>query len=510
LKKAYALKLALFFTGISGIVAEFILSTLASYFLGDSILQWTMILSVMLFSMGIGSRLSKYVSKDILLKLIYLEFALSILVSFVPVFIYSVSGYTNFDGPLIYFCSLLIGALIGLEIPLAMRINEEFEPLKVNISSMLEKDYLGSLVGGVFFAFIGLPYLGLVNTSLILGLLNFAVALILFFFLREYLPARKLKIVGVVSVVISVVYVCSFWFVEPIIIFGEQNKYKDTIVYQKQSKYQKIVITQYKSDFWLFINGNLQLSTFDHYLYHEPMVHPAMQVAEATQKVLVIGGGDGFTVTELLKYSSIESIDLVDLDKEMTNVGLAFKGIVAHNGNALSNEKVSIINTDGFSYLKDENNYYDIIIVDLIDAKNIDVNKLYTKEFYQMCYQKLRNNGTLVTQAGNPLLAEKAFYCIDKTMKSSGFNTIGYHNEVNTMGKRGWILGSKETSSAELNEMLISSDFYSIETKWLNSDAMKHMLYFGKPQIDSLDIEINTLNNPVLYHYFLGGKWDMK
>lgn len=509
MKTAYALKLALFFTGISGIVAEFILSTLASYFLGDSLVQWTLILSVMLFSMGLGSRLSKYISDDLLFKLVGIELLLSLLVSFSPVFIYTISGFTNFDGPIIYLFSLVIGCLIGLEIPLAVRINEEYEPLRLNVSSILEKDYFGSLVGGVFFAFIGLPLLGVVNTAIILGLLNFVVALILVFILKEYFSSVKLRVVSVLFTLLALVYLGSIWFVKPVILHGEQNKYKDTIVYQEQSQYQKITLTQYKSDYWLFINGNLQLSTFDQYMYHEPMVHPAMFLAKAN-KVLVIGGGDGFTANEILKYNEVESVYLVDLDKKMTDFGKNNPAILKHNNSALRNQKVTIINKDGFNFLKETDQFFDVIIVDLIDAKNIDINKLYTKEFYEMVSIKLRDNGILVTQAGNPFVAEKAFHCVDKTIESAGFNTIKYQNEVNTMGKRGWIIGSKTIGTDQMYSQLTAFNLNDVPTKWLNNSGMNHMLHFGKVQVDTTLIDINTLNNPVLYHYFLGGNWDMQ
>ena len=178
--KSNILKLSLFATGLSGIVAEYILSTLASYFLGDSIFQWTLIVSVMLFSMGLGSRLSRFLETDLLKKFIIIEFILSLLTSFSSLLAYTAAAYTVYTGIIIYSLSILIGLLIGMEIPLVVRLNDEFEALKVNISSVLENDYYGSLLGGLFFAFVGLPYLGLTYTPFILGGINFAVAIFLF------------------------------------------------------------------------------------------------------------------------------------------------------------------------------------------------------------------------------------------------------------------------------------------------------------------------------------------
>lgn len=133
------LKLALFCTGLSGIVAEYILSTLATYFLGDSVFQWTMILSTMLFSMGLGSRISKFLEDYLLEKFIIIEFVLSILVSFSALLTYMAAAFTDILGVIIYTLSIAIGILIGMEIPLVTRLNEQFESLRVNIAAVMEK-----------------------------------------------------------------------------------------------------------------------------------------------------------------------------------------------------------------------------------------------------------------------------------------------------------------------------------------------------------------------------------
>ena len=192
MSKSGILKLALFATGLSGIVAEYVLSTLATYFLGDSVFQWTMIMSIMLFSMGFGSRISRYTHTRLLQKFIYLEFTLSLLVAFVSIIAYLSSAYYGDNAFVIYGLSILVGLLIGMEIPIVMRLNDEFEELKVNASSVMEKDYYGSLLGGVFFAFIGLPYLGLTYTPFVLGTINFMVACLLIYILWSGLESPVL------------------------------------------------------------------------------------------------------------------------------------------------------------------------------------------------------------------------------------------------------------------------------------------------------------------------------
>jgi spermidine synthase len=509
--KSNILRIAIFATGLSGIVAEYILSTLATYFLGDSVLQWTMIMSVMLFSMGLGSRISKGIQNHLLEKFIFIEFALSLLVAFSSLIAYTVAAWSAYTGIVIYGLSILIGLMIGMEIPLVVRLNQEFQTLRVNISSVLENDYYGSLAGGVFFAFVGLPYLGLSYTPIVLGLVNFAVAVGLFIVLWQKLEVRlKTRIVSLAGVV-GVILIAGFFVAKPIIQFGEQKKYKDKIVYSEQSKYQKIVITQWKDKFWLFINGNQQLSSFDEEMYHEPLVHPALSLTKTPHNILVLGGGDGCALREILKYPDVKKITLVDLDPAMTNLGKNHPILTEMNQNAFSNSKVEVINTDGYNYIENTDEIFDVILIDLPDPKTIEIGRLYSYEFYSKCYRHLRKYGVIVTQAGSPYFAPKAFACIDKSIEKAGFSTIPLHNQVITLGEWGWVLGAKNISKENLKKELIDLQFSSIETKWINNEAMSLITSFGKNyfKTDSSTIEVNEIHNPVLYKYYLNGTWDI-
>ena len=508
--KSYVLKIALFLTGISGIVAEYVLSTLASYFLGNSIVQWTMILSTMMFSMGLGSRFSKYIKNNLVESLIIVEFTLSIFTSLAALSVYTVSAFTQYTGIFIYLCSISIGVLIGLEIPLVTRINENYEPLRVNIASVMEKDYFGSLFGGIFFAFVGLPMLGISYTPFILGVTNFIVAIWLYYQLSNNLELKNKTSLKAYGIFVSTILILGFIYTDEIIIFGEQNKYKDRIVYEEQSRYQKITITQWKNDYWLYINGNEQLSTFDEFLYHEPLVHPVMNLVKEHKNILILGGGDGFAVKELLKYPEVEEIVMVDLDPAMTDLGKDNPIMRKFNNDSMHSDKLEIINMDGFNYLEDINKFFDVIIVDLPDPKSVELNKLYTKEFYQLALFKLRPNGMIITQAGSPYYATKAFKCIDKTMLAAGFNTLKLHNQVLTLGEWGWILGSKTQEEKLLKKRLQSIKYDHVKTRWINNEAMYLISSFGK-EFYKKDgkIDINTINNPVLYQYYISGNWDL-
>lgn len=514
--KSQILKIALFATGLSGIVAEYILSTLATYFLGDSVFQWTMIVSVMLFSMGVGSSLSKFIENNLLQKFIFIEFTLSVLVSFSSLLAYSAAAYTIYSGLIIYSLSIFIGILIGMEIPLVIRLNQEFEDLKVNIASVIEKDYYGSLAGGLFFAFVGLPYLGLTYTPFVLGMINFLVALILLFMLWNNQTPKFKRIFSIFIVFIFVFITTGFFVARPVILYGEQQKYKDKVIYTQNSKYQKIVITQWKNHFWLYLNGHQQLSTIDEMLYHEPLVHPAMHLRPQHQDILVLGGGDGCAVRELLKYPDVKTITLVDLDPEMTRIGQEHPIIVSINDSALHNPKVEIINQDGYFFIEKKNKrFYDVIIIDLPDPKTIEIARLYSYEFYKLCKKYLRPRGILITQAGSPYFSTKAFLCIEKTIKKANFTTLKLHNQIVTMGEWGWILGVNDSiDEQKLKYAAQKIRFDSLNTHWINNEAMQLMTAFGKniypnTVISSDSIKVNTTHNPVLQRYYLKANWDL-
>ncbi|MBE7687919.1 polyamine aminopropyltransferase [Tenacibaculum finnmarkense genomovar ulcerans] len=512
-QNSFVLKAAIFATGFAGIVAEYTLSTLATYFIGNSIFQWTMIVSLMLFCMGLGSRLSKLIKKNLIQNFLILEISLSLIVAFSSVLVYTLASVSDYYGFVIYSLSMLIGLLIGLEIPLVVRINKEYEDLKSNISSILEKDYYGSLIGGVFFAFIGLPILGLAYTPFVLGIINFLVALIVFYRFKEKINKRHVLRLKAILIVVFGLLITGISFTKPIIQWGEQKKYKDKVIYAEQTEYQKIVVTEWKNEHWLYLNGNLQFCSIDEKMYHEPLVHPIMQLHPNPQRILILGGGDGCAVREILKYPTVEKIDMVDLDPKMTDLGLNHPVLQKINKNSMKNDKLSIFNKDAYIHLEQNKaDFYDIIIIDLPDPRNIELGRLYSHEFYSLCNRKLRPNGLIITQAGSPYFATNAYNCIDKTITSAGFNTVKLHNQVLSMGEWGWILGTKnkEISSAKLKDKLQKIEFKNVKTNWINNQAMQLITSFGKEFFNSKDsIEVNKVHNPVLYNYYLNGNWDL-
>lgn len=510
LSKNFVLKACIFATGLAGIVAEYVISTLASYLLGNTVLQWTLILSLMLFAMGIGSRLSRYFKTDLLDTFIFIEFGLSLLCAVSALLSYFLSAYIQNATLVIYPLATIIGVLIGLEIPLATRLNDFFEELRVNISAVMEKDYYGALLGGLLFAFVALPYLGLTYTPIILGTVNFLVASVLFLQFRKVVRFKKSLTAALIAVPLILAILA--YMAEPIVLYGEQQKYKDRVIFQQQTPYQRIVVTQWKDYYWLYLNGNEQFSSYDEERYHEPLVHPAMMLSSSKKNILVLGGGDGLAVREILKYPTVESVILVDIDPAMTKLGMQHPLFVKLNGNSLNDARVQVINRDAYIFLRDDARLYDVIIVDLPDPKSVELARLYTRQFYKTAARHLSRGGVIVTQATSPFFSKKAFLSILKTMRAAGMPAIAYHNNIPTLGEWGWVLAmnSQKVDAGDLKEALVRVDFSGLETRFLNREAMVGMLSFGKNIFENIDgIKVNDELDLALFHYYDKGSWDL-
>ncbi|MCP4714625.1 MAG: polyamine aminopropyltransferase, partial [Deltaproteobacteria bacterium] len=426
------LKASILATGFAGIVAEFVLSTLATYLSGNAVFQWTIVMSLMLFAMGVGSRFSKYFIKSLIETFLLVEICLSVLCAASAALAYGLSAHVDSVNLLIYALSMLIGWLIGFEIPLVTRLNESYEELRTNIAGVMEKDYYGALLGGLFFAFIALPRLGLTYTPIVLGSINFLVAALVWFFFHGLIQKKKMIAFAFAGCLVFLLTLGLF--AKPIMLFGEQSQYKDKIIHALQTPFQKIVMTQWKTYYWLFINGQVQFSSFDEERYHEPLVHPAMQLSADRSNVLILGGGDGLALREVLQYADAEKVTLVDLDGEMTALAQGHPVLLKLNKGALNNRRVRVINTDARAFLQKNEELYGVIIIDLPDPDTIDLMHLYSRGFYRLLRQHLIRGGVFTTQAGSPYFTEKAFVCIQKTVRAAGFSVLAYHNQIPTMG----------------------------------------------------------------------------
>jgi spermidine synthase len=373
------LLISVFIIATCGLIYELISGTLASYLLGDSVTQFSTIIGVYLFSMGVGSWISKYFDKNLLAWFVRIEILVGLVGGTSSSILFLVFESVSSFRIVLYGLISFTGILVGLEIPILMRILKDRFEFKDLVSKVFTFDYIGALIASLVFPLLLIPYLGLVKTSYLFGMLNVLVALIACIsFKHEIKGVRYLKSAAIISLLALLV---GFIFSERITSFSESLTYSDTIIFSKSTPYQRIIITKKGRDLRLFLNGNLQFSSVDEYRYHEALIHPVLQALPNAKHVLVMGGGDGLAVREILKYPQIQDVTLVDLDKEMTKLFRTNDMLVKLNKGSLLSHKVTVINADAFSWARMQQKTYDAIIIDFPDPSNYSVGKLYTNTF---------------------------------------------------------------------------------------------------------------------------------
>ncbi|TXI84384.1 MAG: polyamine aminopropyltransferase [Crocinitomicaceae bacterium] len=476
-----------------GLIYELIAGTLASYLLGDSITQFSTIIGVYLFSMGIGSYFSKFVQKRILETFIVVEILVGLLGGFSSTLLYSLFNHLESFQFFIYALIGTIGILVGLEIPLMMRILKDEFDFKDLVSHIFSFDYAGALLASLAFPLFFVPQMGLIKTSLFFGILNVLIALLLIFNRKVKIQrTRTFQLIGTTSFIVLLV---AFVLGDKILRYTEDMAYDEKVIYSKSTPYQRITLTSDKNGTKLFLNGNLQFYSADEYRYHEALVHPVMSLVANPKKVLILGGGDGFAVRELIKYKTIESIQLVDLDPEMTRLFKRNPQLSALNDSALFHPKLRITNQDAFIWLKTNKHVYDVILIDLPDPSNFSLGKLYTDQFYKAVGEHLTKNGALVVQSTSPFVAPKSYWCIANTLQITGLKILPYHTFIPSFGDWGYLLASKQaTRQPDFSKMPSNLRFFS-------PDAFESMCYFPK-DVAYRTTEINRLNNQALVHYF--------
>ncbi len=477
-----------------GLIYELIVGTLASYLLGDSITQFSTVIGVYLFALGIGAWLSGFIDKGVPQRFVEIELAVALCGGISAPFLFATfAAGANFRVAL-YGLVIVIGSLVGLEIPLLMRIMKEQLEFKDLVSRVLTFDYLGSLFASLLFPIVLVPHLGLVRTSLVFGLLNALVGLWSTWLLAPVLGSvTRLR---VKAIIVSVLLIIGVVMGDAMTSLFEEHLYNDEVVHAQSTPYQRIVVTRSHRGFSLFLNGNLQFSSVDEYRYHEALVHPAFQAAEKRENILILGGGDGLAAREVLRYGDeVKKVTLVDLDGAMTKLALGALELAELNGRSLADPRLHVINDDAMQWLTQTDEHFDVVIVDFPDPNNFSLGKLYTTRFYDSLKQHLAPGGAAVIQSTSPLFARKSYWCIDTTIRASKFETRPYHVWVPSFGEWGYVLAGVGEGSLEPKHPLPGG------LRFLSDDTMPSLYQFPK-DMDRVPAEVNRLNNQVLVHYY--------
>jgi spermidine synthase len=451
-----ALYLNVFVVAICGLVYELLAGTLGSYLLGDSVMQFSLVIGLYLSAMGVGAWLSRRLEADLARRFLEIELAVAVVGgASAPVLFLAFGTVVHFQVVLLAFV-VAIGVLVGLELPLLMRLLEGQVTFKDLVSRVLTFDYIGALAAAVMFPLVRVR----IRAVIVLGVM----------------------LVGVAS---------ADWFTT----WAEDEMYADPVVFSDTTPYQRIVVTRGRSGFQLFLNGNLQFASADEYRYHEALVHPAMVSADAPpRKVLVLGGGDGLAVREILAHPSVETVTLVDLDPAMTGLSKRFPPLAALNRHAFADRRVTVINEDALVWLDQVTGTFDVIIVDFPDPNTFALGKLYTRLFYRRLLARLSPGGAVSVQATSPLFARRSYWCIIETMRSAGFEVRPYHVTVPSFGVWGYALARRVAFSPPQHAP-------NVALRYLNDAALAAMFEIPA-DMAPVPVDINQLDNQALVRYY--------
>jgi spermidine synthase len=487
----YALLFSVFIIASCGLVYELIAGTLASYLLGDSVLYFSTIIGTYLFAMGVGSYLSRFIGRGLVARFIRIELMVGLIGGSSAAVLFFLFAYLESFRVILYAQVVLIGVLVGLEIPLLLRILKDKLEFKDLVSQVLTFDYLGALIASLLFPLVLAPRLGLVRTCFLFGILNVAVAGWTTFLFRGQIP--RVSALRTQCAAILVLLLAGFVYGERMTTLAEENLYTDDIIFAKSSVYQRIVITRWKDDIRLFLNSHLQFSSRDEYRYHEALVHPGLQSLRSPRRVLILGGGDGLALREVLKYASVEAVTLVDLDPEMTRIFGSNELLRRLNSDSLRSPKLKVVNADAFAWLDQNSEVFDFAVVDFPDPTNYALGKLYTNAFYRMLERHLTVNGAAAIQATSPMFARQSYWCIVNTIANAGLHTAPYHVYVPSFGEWGYVIASKAP--------YLPPAIFLADLKFVTTESLPGFFQFP-PDMRRVDTEVNRLNNQILVRYY--------
>ena len=483
---------------LCGIVYELIIGAIASYLLGNSVLQFSLTVGVFMFAMGIGSLLSRYLGNDHLRYFIWTEIAIALVGGLSGILLFMAFPFARVLFEFVmYGLIIVIGALVGLEIPVLTTLLARGRSTKESISEVLTLDYVGALFGSILFPLVLLPALGPIRSSFAIGLMNIGVALVSVMAFRALLGAHYRRMLGMciaTLVVLCVALIYGTWLNS----FAEKHLYFDNILFSKQTPYQKLVVTRSVAtgDTRLFIDGHIQFSSRDEYRYHEYLVHPAMSVEGPRTQVLVLGGGDGLAIREILKYDDVERIDLVDIDPQMTRIHSELPMLRALNERSLLADRVHVFHEDAFTFVNRPGILYDRVIIDFPDPHNDAISKLYSREFYTMVKRRMAPGAVIVTQSSSPFFTRRVFWSIRSTLATVFDSVTSYHTALPSFGIWGFNMA---------RNTLPLPDAYRVQvpTRALNDESMRAAMVFDADLGPLEDSPVNSIMQPLLYRLYL-------
>lgn len=526
-----------------GLIYEYLLAHYAGRILGAVESTIYAMIGIMIVAMGIGAFLARWV-KCPFTTFAWLEVSIGLLggcsilimagmialTYTLPVWLQQIYGLhpsITTDGGVIaalqniafytpFVAGFILGAMIGMEIPLIARIRERVhdQHLAHNIGTIYGADYIGAGIGAAIWVGVCLN-IPIMTAAVGTAAVNLVVGLI-FLWRYQSKVVRPIRLwlahAGLAIVLVVLALNGSGWVLQM-----NYTLFKDTPIYSKVTPYQHLTLTSrhvgqgLPSLLSLYINGRLQFSSSDENIYHSFLTYPALLSSARHDQVLVIGGGDGMAVRDILRWNP-KRVTLIDLDEAMITL---FKGedsdapsevkqlLLRLNEDAFNDPRVSIIIGDAFievEKLVSEGRHFDTIIVDLPDPSHPDLNKLYSDFFYARLKELLSGDGAIAVQSTSPYHAKKAFVSIGKTMQAAGYLTEQYHTNVPTFGEWGWTIGTVIGLSP--SQRIAQADTLPVANPWLSKAGIEAAFIFSPAYFEDIDsIKVNSLGSHQVYQY---------
>jgi len=477
-----------------GLVYELVAGAVSTYLLGDSVTQLSTVIGVHLSAMGVGAWLSKYVEERVAERFVDCQIAASFVGGLGGPILYLTFAESSHVRLVLYLLVASTGILVGAELPLLMRVLKRRVAFKDVVPRVLSLDYAGALVGALVFALVLLPNLGILRTGIVFGILGVLSGLWGTWVLGTSLDPRPLRIRGLVALVVLGGALAGS---QRIVQVADEALLLHPVAFTKQTQYQRIVLTQARSGVSLFLDGNLQFASIDEYRYHEALVHPAFAVAKKKENVLVLGGGDGLAVREILRHPEVKSVTLVDLDHGMTDLARELPLLRALNESSLYDPRVRVINDDAMVWITEDHpdipKTFDVVIVDFPDPNNFALGKLYTVRFYRLLRERVAEGGVVSVQSTSPLVARRSFWCVVRSIEAAGFVARPYHALVPSFGEWGFVLAAREA--------LPLPSHVPPNLRYLTDETVASLFDLA-PDMSSVPVEVNRLNNQMLVRYY--------
>lgn len=431
-----------------GIIYELALLTLSASLNGGGIVATSLIVAGYIAALGAGALLAKPLLAHAAIGFIAVEVLLGIIGGLSAAALYVAFAFVDGSTWVLAASTALIGGLVGAEVPLLMTLLQRGRlagPADTGrtLANLNAADYLGALIGGLFWPFILLPKLGMIRGAAATGIVNLAAAAIVALFLLRVIVSKRELLAALCALAVALALLVTLLVrAQDIETTSRQQLYDDPIIAYRRTAYQEIVVTRRGGDMRLYLDGGLQFSTRDEYRYTECLVYPAL--GDGASSVLVLGGGDGLAARELLRQPGIHTIVQVELDPAV--IDLARTTMRDANGGSLDSPRVHVLIDDAMNWLRHAaapKGGFDAVIVDLPDPDTPVLGRLYSTEFYALAAGILAPRGLMVVQAGSPYSTPTAFWRTMSTIQSAGYAVTPYHAQVPTFGDWGFALARR-------------------------------------------------------------------